>query len=1693
MLYLLAILAPPVAAAVYGSRRQLVLNILLTLAGFVPGVVHACLIVHHRRLAASSSWRESSSAPAVEHGWQQDAQRRGRSYGRFHRLRLGMLAALLAVLVAALLYFLLDAPDKTAVVAVTVTNYEWPMTPNSWSREDLDALYDLDGKTITIHDASEGWDAPSLGVEQFERTLQSLKINAAYDKRLVIYLSMHGAVNGAGQPCLLPSGAAPLDSDTWLPVTEILEVIRQQNFADDVRILLVLDCNRRLVNWNEGVLYNDFAERLEQVVRETDLRNLVVLNSTSPGQQGWASPQLQATVFGHFFRLGLAGAADLEFGNNDGQVWLSELVAYLNAHADAWARRFRADSLKPLLLPHDARDFRIAHSLRDSSLELLLDQAKQAEPRSPPISLQEMSDLWKQHDHLAALSPNRAFPLKWRNYEQQLLWLEQCNAAGRAYDLRARSLLVEMERYNAEIENRLTTLEAGDSRSLSIIRDLRFDEGAQIKPHSLAVAELFNKLRPSTAKQLEADLNQFQENPSATTLAAARKAFAAAGDEYSDARFLTLLQDAAVLEQWPDASVVGKALSVRRRGEDLAAGLNRNRADTDLRAQVWAWPLLDDADRTRRRAEDLLLAGQISVGGEPASLLAKASSQYDQAAEKYSAAAVAFATRDQAWARIPYLAQWLARPLPTAQSPAPWDKAVNGQLLPLIQDVNELDAHLASYDPINDADLRGTPPPLADIDQVEKQFGALEDMLSSAAKRLLQDADAGALVLREIDALLALPLIDWKTRGDLRTRREQIASALRDPEKNSEASQNASPAQQPTDASESTTFLTRLESRWQRHPLLAILQIKPASPSSPATTSNLKRIDQQGQQVRLALSSIATRAQDDPAGAERLIRSAAAIWYPPPAVDPILLTGQRDVQRLLIWQARRVLDDFLGPTDDSQQPFFATAAPDYVAMANAMTLPTNTVTQRIDEVQALLAARKDAASQGLSVHASDILLTDPTQSVATSVGVRDGPTGAADGLPDGVVTVFLSDKAQRLGQTLTATLPLRGSANGASKKNAQNAASGGKSSGDSVTLPIVLQGKQLVGRGPTLVVQGLFRGNRYRSSLLLRVPGGSVVEAARPQYGPPAITLRGRKEKLVSVVVVLDCSQSMSEQVGGSRSNADSASTPGAAPNGPSSASPTTPSTAANASSGGAAATRTRLDEAKIAVRGILQQLGAVENVRVGVCLFGHRVGWDTETPNLLRRQTAYAEPIPLSLRPYNDVEMVLPLGRFGEDQSRKLDSMLATVKPWGETPLYLSLIEAIGDFGPSDEDAQKVVLVITDGVNYQFRPPPSADKTIDDILAARGKQDIRIDILGFGIPAEQQSQAAAAFDRLAAETKGKYAQVTKAAEIVGWLKPLFTPDPYRVEYQGQQVAQADMGTLVRLPAETRSRSYTVVSDRIKQSLPVEPGVSLQLVTGPDDDALQASPYLADDPFFVRAMRGPDQPASGYRVAAHRPSVSDGGVRFPVSIQSDDGAVMLRPDETWVEVTPRASDSDRVFDKFVLYDAWYAPNEPVPLLNVQAANWPQDADLAEIRVFGKSPATPAAHTVKLSDVADRPPTVSTGLPITGLPSVTYQVRTRQNATSGGWDVLLVERHSSDTDELASLKVQLSPPPDRARHQFDGENSVVLHTFTYNTATRDEIEQIQIEFTPRQALAAGCWISEKTIERRVPLRQGVSGQ
>ena len=309
----------------------------------------------------SGGWRRGpQSAPRggrlpgqKQGGW---TQRKDRDYDRAarrHRIRIAAWSLLLVALIVGFCIKVFWWPVKTPFLVATATNYRAPIPPNAWAREDAARLETLDAvRKLQYTDVP--WDDKESGRQEL-RELYSAATPGGPDKNLVIvYLSAHGVVDENNRPCLIPPGASPLNSDEWLPISTLLEDLvpksRRNRPSDATKTLLILDANRMEANWSLGLLYNGFAKRLEEVVKEEKVAEagLVVLNSTRPGQIGWAAPELRNSAFGFFLEQGLRGEADVEQpegGDGDGEVSLQELYRYLRRHLSNWVSEHRAAEL----------------------------------------------------------------------------------------------------------------------------------------------------------------------------------------------------------------------------------------------------------------------------------------------------------------------------------------------------------------------------------------------------------------------------------------------------------------------------------------------------------------------------------------------------------------------------------------------------------------------------------------------------------------------------------------------------------------------------------------------------------------------------------------------------------------------------------------------------------------------------------------------------------------------------------------------------------------------------------------------------------------------------------------------------------------------------------------------------------------------------------------------------------------------------------------------------------------------------------------------------------------------------------------------------------------------------------------------------------------------------------------------------
>ena len=771
--------------------------------------------------------------------------------------------------------------------------------------------------------------------------------------------------------------------------------------------------------------------------------------------------------------------------------------------------------------------------------------------------------------------------------------------------------------------------------------------------------------------------------------------------------------------------------------------------------------------------------------------------------------------------------------------------------------------------------------------------------------------------------------------------------------------------------------------------------------------------------------------------AEQLVRSAAGIGVPPLDDDPVRRLRQWDLQHLLLWHARRALEDFWGPAAPAEPPLFVAATADSLKGVQAIGEAEPAVLAESNRLAKMLESRRQGAAAGLDTVASDVLLIDESEPVKIKLAVQPGPEEALNGLPAGQAAVFVRDAQGRIeGTSRSLDLPLTDVVKGR------------------VPLDLTVPGSALAGRGPILEAVALLRGNRFSTNFLLRPTGGVKIDVEPFHYGLPQVTLGGRSRRRASIIFILDCSNSMSEP------------TDMEGPEGEQKI--------------------PRIEAAKIALKQMLSGLADEGDARVGVIFYGHRVGWNLAKPDQILQQNDYARPIPDDLRPSEDVELVLPLGRFDQVVAGGVFDLMKTLKPWGETPLYLSLVDAIGEFAHDEPGTEKTIVVITDGLNYQFNSPNP--KTRDNVITAMGDHKIPIEIVGFGISDTEAAAAAKEFNALAQETGGSYVPVSSGTGLVHSLESLLGPKGYEVtDASGGVIGHAAVGTGVTIrPKPAGLKTYNVSLPPLSTMVELAGGERAELTISADGRSIQAVGYEHGQPQFGTLIAGDRGPPTEWLLGVHRPIRTADGASFPISVQRADHQFSPRMAEAWIEITPRGDDPHAVSPTYIFYDANWEPGMPAPVLKLMAENWPVAAKQADVRGWLKQQRTPPDWVVKLADVVNRVPTSGSGATLAGLPGVTYQVRAQRGENPGDpYRVGVIERFADDTAGPGSLKVEIYPQPAQIQHRFDPQNHLATDTFDLDESDDKAVGTYELRFTRGDTVKRGA------LQLAEPIVRGVS--
>lgn len=1599
------------------------------------------------------SWRGAQAAQAApaRYNWQRDASdtaaaaTRPRRVAGWQLIAYGLAAALLLTGFIRTLLFVTPKTPFVVVAPGLAVPYETPLPPDAWIAEDLERFRQLDESdslsagTLLVHDTSRDWHSAAQGLEGIRQQLRELAAKIDRNETVVVYLRMHGAVNDAGTPCLiLPCGVgvSALETAAWLPVADILDAVESAGFRRDVTRLVVFDCNRFRVNWSIGTLYNTFSTKLREVVEARKSPNLVVYNSTSPGELGWSAPELQGSVFAYFLRQAISGEADDRSNGGDGdlRVSLAELERYVGRRVEDWVLRHRGEHQHPLLLKagNIRENATVAWALRPSDRKSLTAPAAAA---TAVIETGELNDLWSQYARLLELGGPTIDPLAWAHLQQALVRLEQSLAAGTAYASSARDARADVL---AALRSFDVAAAAGGADCLIGARQHSLEVLRLIPCHSLPLAAAFAGTPPRELQSLSASvdaLTSVEGRPSLTDAVLHLESDPEAG-RYVEVHFLRLLKQYRIDTRYAEPEVVASAVNLKRWSERAAAP-----CDERLLSRMQS--SADTTDQTRRMLEDALFSGQDFVPASWNSL----QQQLEQEVATQQSLAADLQWRDRTLAELPWLAQWLTRIslASRTQSQEQLDGAIADTLRRLIQSV--------CRDTADEFLDRGA------ADELRQDYETLRGRIDHEYSRLLAATTADPDNVREALFLLDLPLLPLSDDAGTRRSRPESRSELRAlvarwQSQLASAAAPKSPVPESTDDGDrSAEFLARMENGWRYHPAVELFMesehadqdLDPNADQAVHLVAReamlrhaLATLPEQLRGIRDSIYSSKNDARLAWSRGERLSRALSGLAHLPLEVDATLELRKRDLEQLLLWHGRRSLEDFYGAAGSQQPPFFATAAQDCLSAAKALSVGSQGNQQAVSEFEDLLRVRTQLATPGtthvtLAARVSDVVIIDEHIPAYTTVSLGSGAQPREPLLPPGLASFYIDEVPATRGKTPTVAVPLQ--------EGIQHAVP--------IFESLIVQ---LPERDPVVHSAIMsFRGHEFASPFRLARLGGTVSRATTSAADSAQVLVVGNEQRAPDVMILLDCSASMQQPLA--------------------------------VESG----TTRRFDTALRALQPLFNDLAEQGTLRIGVMLFGHRARWDHTKAGSVVRQPKYARPVPSNQMPYDDVETILPIGRFDPTIAGRTFAIVESAAPWGESPLFLALIEAYRQFPAATAGGSQNIIVITDGLNSQFNAPRDKRKFLPEVLQAIDSRQIPIHVIGFGVNSSEATEAEQAYEQLADRSQGSYTPIEEASELVDLLRGLISRETFAVQDGGAFLTSSPVGVPQLLTdVHARRQPLAVTAANAGISLTAEGGEFFRLQLSPDGGRLTVEPYLADRPQFAPLNGNAGFLDGAPSVAVHQPLRAQGTVEFDVSVQERDGQFVPRPTALWITITPILADGQRGA-AYQYYDRVFQPDTGVPVIHCVAADWPGDAAQAEVQCLFRFDELEPDLRIPLASLVSGGDFRSEDMPASIAGAMTIE---RLHGDSS--EIRVVEQYSAPPREFPALRIDLvnGAAGVEVVRRFDGRQAICLHQFRANSADAEAFSMAEFHVTRRDRFRAGAWQAAAPIRVDIAAADGL---
>ena len=777
-------------------------------------------------------------------------------------------------------------------------------------------------------------------------------------------------------------------------------------------------------------------------------------------------------------------------------------------------------------------------------------------------------------------------------------------------------------------------------------------------------------------------------------------------------------------------------------------------------------------------------------------------------------------------------------------------------------------------------------------------------------------------------------------------------------------------------------------------------------PGTPSTTS----VDKLIAVAREAIEHDAVSGtSEDHAVAMSIARIVAVLCLDEDSSRIVQEWNALQCKRRLVRSSYRIMEDFWNEPRVRSEPYFVAVANELLGEASKD--GSDDLSLQFSEAYQLLAARKEAASRGLFLEASGVASWRLDGEAVVGCEIKPGAGNAA--MPIGTASIYLRNKknATELGPSATVLMGPAFQSQTVSMNPPKPAAS------------------QLDQSAPWIATLR-FRGHAFESEceLASNLKNISVSTIASPGFA--TVSVHDQRTKRRARTLILDCSASMID-----RHYVEGAST-------------------IAATSSQAVLEVSKLSAARLAIADILHRWRGSPDL-IGVTLFGHRVASGNVTQGTLFQNRYYASfPFPQTLHPFEDVETVLPVGRFSDSEYSAVMNRLDALLPWGQTPLYLSIQKAIEQTPQIGNGISHDVIVVSDGRNYQFNPTPDKNISIDNVIQLAKQFGVRIHVIGFGVPEAELQDATLQYRRLADESGGSATmQVANALELIANIDKLTQPEVYSVRLATGESWQSPCNQPVTIPINLAANTPAWVSYRNQQRLvPLSPRAAIRMNIGSDERLVCAEYTDVGDARFTPILNSTSAP-SQFQLGTHPPRMEDTGILWHLSLQRADGEVAQRPKYLWVEIDPVMENESPLSasqeDCYYVSEPAWIPNTPIPVLQFITKRWPEEAKAGQLRFWctdvpPKSLGEIEIRSASLTGTTTADDPKNQNLQSGTLPSidVRYQVHLENDC------VLLVFSHDSDSVRPSALVPILEPNGQtlQVERQYRNSQRMSIHRF-----------------------------------------------